>query len=583
MATNIDFIVKNGLQVATTATVNSVDVLANDYATLLSAYANDAATFSSLTSAFQANDYVTYTDLVGKINSVQDNVGAGESGYRANDFATYTTLVSEYSANDFNTYTTLQSEFQANDFATFNAAQANDYNTYTTLQGEFAANDFATFNAAQANDYATYTTLQGEFAANDFATFNAAQANDYATYTTLQGEFAANDVATLNSALANDFNSYSTLVSEYNANDYTTFTTLQSAYRANDYTTWSGLNSFAGIKANSSVTLTAGDGLSGGGDLTASRTFAVDATVVRTSGDQSISGEKTFSDSIVVEGDLTVNGNVTTVSSTNLEVTDRFIQLASNAAGAPSADVGIYLNRGAEGNSAVYYDETNNYFALVDTLDPASNSVVSPTNYSNLRVEHLVVNSTDLVTNLNADLLDGQQGSYYLDYTNATNTDLITLDSVTANGNSTTNSIVVGGLNADSGTLYVDSTNSSVGIGTVTPKAKLQVEELGLDTSTLVTSATTADQVLDSFAATAFRTAKYLVQVHDTINNDYHTSEILLIHDGTTAYITEYAIVFTDTSLASFDADISGGNVRLLVTPTNATNSIKVSRSAITL
>jgi hypothetical protein len=41
MATNIDFIVKNGLQVATTAVVNGVDVLANDYATLLTAQAND--------------------------------------------------------------------------------------------------------------------------------------------------------------------------------------------------------------------------------------------------------------------------------------------------------------------------------------------------------------------------------------------------------------------------------------------------------------------------------------------------------------------------------------------------------------
>lgn len=485
MATNIDFIVKNGLQVATTATVNGVNVLANDYATLLSAYANDAALYSTVL-----------------------------DGYRSND-----------------------------------------YTTYTTLQGEFQANDYATLLTSQANDYTTYTTLTSEYQSNDYATLNEARANDYSTYTTL--------------------------VSEYQANDYSTYATLQSEYQANDYATWSGLNSFAGIKANSSITLTAGDGLSGGGDLTQNRSFAVDATVVRTSGDQSISGQKTFTDSVIVEGDLTINGNVTTVSSTNLEVTDRFIQLASNASGAPSADVGIYLNRGDQGNSAIYYNETNNYFALVDTLDPASNSVVSPTNYSNLRVEHLVVNNSDLVNNLNADLLDSQQGSYYLDFANATNTDLITLDSVTSNGATTANSIEVGGINAGSGLLYTDTANARVGVNTESPLAQLQVSNTTLDTSTITTTTTTANQVLDSFSAASFRTAKYLVQVHDTSNNYYHTSEILVIHDGTTAYITEYAIVFTVSSLASFDADVSGGTVRLLVTPTNTNNTIRVSRTAI--
>lgn len=505
MATNIDFIVKNGLQVATTATVNGVDVLANDYATLLSARSNDYATYTALQGEFQANDFATWTDLVSKINTVQDNVGAGASGFEANDYATYTTLQSEY--------------------------QANDYNSYTTLTGDYQANDFSTLQSARANDYSTYTTLVNEY-----------QSNDYSTYTTLVGE-----------------------------------------YQSNDYSTWSSLNSFINVKANSSITLTAGDGLSGGGDLTQNRSFAVDASVVRTSGDQSISGEKTFTDSVVVEGDLTINGNVTTVSSTNLQVEDRFIELAANTTGAPSGDVGIYFNRGAQGNSAVYYDETNGYFALVDTFDPASNSTVSPANYSNLRLEHLVVNSSDLVDNLNADLLDSQEGSYYLDFNNATNTDLITLDSVTSNGASTTNEVVVGGINAASGLIYTDTANSRVGVGTLTPGSKLQVEELGLDTSTLTTSATTPNQVLDTFSAAAFRTSKYLVQIHDTINNDYHTSEILLIHDGTTAYTTEYAIVYTNTSLASFDADISGGNVRLLVTPTNATNTIKTSRSAITV
>ena len=45
--------------------------------------------------------------------------------------------------------------------------------------------------------------------------------------------------------------------------------------------------------------ISAGDGLTGGGDLSADRSFAVDATVVRTSGNQTIAGAKTFSSSVV--------------------------------------------------------------------------------------------------------------------------------------------------------------------------------------------------------------------------------------------------------------------------------------------
>ena len=41
--------------------------------------------------------------------------------------------------------------------------------------------------------------------------------------------------------------------------------------------------------------LTAGDGINGGGDLTADRTFDVDATVVRTTGNQTLAGTKDFS------------------------------------------------------------------------------------------------------------------------------------------------------------------------------------------------------------------------------------------------------------------------------------------------
>tara|TARA_R100001463_G_scaffold126754_1_gene184575 strand:+ start:8569 stop:10191 length:1623 start_codon:yes stop_codon:yes gene_type:complete len=50
-----------------------------------------------------------------------------------------------------------------------------------------------------------------------------------------------------------------------------------------------------------------------------------------------------------------------------------------------------------------------------------------------------------------------------------------TLDAVTTLGNTTTNSITVGGLIVDTDTLYVDSTNNRVGIGTTSPQSILDI------------------------------------------------------------------------------------------------------------
>ena len=89
-------------------------------------------------------------------------------------------------------------------------------------------------------------------------------------------------------------------------------------------------------------------------------------------------------------------------------------------------------------------------------------------------------------------------------------------------------------------------------------------------------SATTANQVADTFPAQSYRTAKYLVQM--TSGSNYHSTEVLLIHDGTTVYMTEFATIFTNASLGTIDGDINSGSVRLLVTPANTSTQVKIQR-----
>ena len=94
------------------------------------------------------------------------------------------------------------------------------------------------------------------------------------------------------------------------------------------------------------------------------------------------------------------------------------------------------------------------------------------------------------------------------------------------------------------------------------------------------TTATVSQTAIDSFSATAYRSAKYIIQATNSTN--YHYTEVAVVHDGTAAYATEFATMFTGSSLVSFAVDISGGNVRLLATAANATTTTyKIDRKLI--
>jgi len=195
----------------TSVVVNSVNVLANDGATLLTARSNDWNTYSTLA----ANDGATLLTA------------------RGNDYTTYLAALS----NDYATYLNAQ----ANDGATLLTARGNDYTTYLAA----LSNDYATYLNAQANDGATLLTARG----NDYTTYLAALSNDYATYLNAQ----ANDGATLLTARGNDWNTYSTLAANDGAtlltargNDYNTYL----AALSNDFSSYTYLNSNISFSAN---------------------------------------------------------------------------------------------------------------------------------------------------------------------------------------------------------------------------------------------------------------------------------------------------------------------------------------------
>ena len=139
---------------------------------------------------------------------------------------------------------------------------------------------------------------------------------------------------------------------------------------------------------------------------------------------------------------------------------------------------------------------------------------------------------------------------------------------------------VSGNANFDTGTLFVDATNNRVGVGNTTPATSLEVAgNVGIGgrvvmESAAVSTTSTTQTVLTSFSATTYGCAKLLIQA--TRGGSRDVSEVLVTHDGVTAYATEYGSVRTANAPAiySLDVDVSAGNVRILVTSSNTTSTL---------
>lgn len=89
--------------------------------------------------------------------------------------------------------------------------------------------------------------------------------------------------------------------------------------------------------------------------------------------------------------------------------------------------------------------------------------------------------------------------------------------------------------------------------------------------SSAVSVTSNVDTSVASFATSEFRSAKFLVQLNQ--GSDHMVTEILLIHDGSNGYITEYGRIQTGSTIdAAFSADIASGTLHLYVASTSASS-----------
>jgi hypothetical protein len=260
--------------------------------------------------------------------------------------------------------------------------------------------------------------------------------------------------------------------------------------------------------------------------------------------------------SLVLSGDLTVNGTTTTINSTEITIDDKNLVLGA---------VTTPTDAGADGGGLTLKGATDKTFNWVDATDSWTSS------------EHMDLASGKVLKINGTEVLSATQ------YTGnaATVTNGITTASKISALAATSSSELAGVISDETGTGALVFANTPtlvtpvLGAATATSIALPDVL-LGSALATASTSATT----IDTWSATTYSSAKYIVQMKK--GNDIEVIELLVTVDGNNSvYLTEYADVISNAELGTTNAVYSGGNVLLQVTGASADTAVKVSKTYI--
>lgn len=297
------------------------------------------------------------------------------------------------------------------------------------------------------------------------------------------------------------------------------------------------------------------------------------------------------SETTLINAIATWNAAGSTFKGINLDITStaytagsKLLQLSTNNAGDFDIDVTGEINTSQVWNdSAVAF--TGIDLQVTDTnSNPASRLVnffasedrsFSVTHFGNVLSEvefdggitqtAVKVNVTDTSSSPDSLLLDLQVGDVSK-FSVDKDGDIISAGGITINGPGNFEDTVTIQSQTNGSGAYADTT------------------EFQTSTSTIPAGATAATTI-NSFTAALFTSAEVIVQVKQGAY--IHTSKLLLIHDGTDVWLTEYGTVYNSDILVTWDAIVSGGNVVIQATNTaasaaaNAITTVKTSRTAI--
>lgn len=390
----------------------------------------------------------------------------------------------------------------------------------------------------------------------------------------------------------------------------------------------------------------------------------------------------TITGDLTVSGNLAVLGDSTVLNVSILKVEDNEIILNSNVTGAPSLDAAITVNRGANSNVSLRWNETSDkwewtddgivYTAFADIagsgpqgatgaqgfqgvqgaqgvagpntvpiqVDSSSIGERRTLDFRSANTSNLTISGTDDPTNNKVILIfdnpklggsgvsaygntelyisdtppgsansntalwwRANTGKFYIYYNDGTSTQWVSLtpspvvntssDLLFSDANTAASAASANTLNQEKANRSGDTFTGNVSVlqnGTklnvsstlIESNARLTINASEYKVNNITISANTgataapAQTVVDVLSTTDYRTVKYLIQIKS--GGSYQATEILLLHDGSTTYMTEYATITSGSYLGGFSSDIASGNMRLLFDPVFAVNTLNISR-----
>jgi hypothetical protein len=260
--------------------------------------------------------------------------------------------------------------------------------------------------------------------------------------------------------------------------------------------------------------------------------------------------------SLVLSGDLTVNGTTTTINSTEITIDDKNLVLGA---------VATPTDAGADGGGLTLKGATDKTFSWVDATDSWTSS------------EHLDLASGKVLKVAGTEVLSASQ------YTGnaATVTNGVYTTSKISDLAATSSAELAGVISDETGTGALVFANTPTLVTPVLGAATATTIAFGdaLIGSNLATAGTETTNI-DAWSATTYSSAKYIVQMKK--GNDIEVLEVLVTVDGNNnVYLTEYADVISNEVLGTTNAIYSGGNVVLQVTAAANDTSVKVSKTYI--
>ena len=121
---------------------------------------------------------------------------------------------------------------------------------------------------------------------------------------------------------------------------------------------------------------------------------------------------------LTVAGNLTVNGTLTSLDTTNLDIEDNLFQLNAGLTGSPVNDSGMLINRGNQNNAVFIWDESADKFTIgLTTADGSATGNIALSSLGTLvaNLEGNVTGQVSSISNFTTANLTENTNLYYTD------------------------------------------------------------------------------------------------------------------------------------------------------------------------